>query len=407
MIDYFYPLALSRWEQEEKDIACQVIQSGKTTMGSYVKNFETEFSSYLSCTNTLMVNSGSSANLLMAMTLKLYLDINNDRRKTILIPAVGWSTSYAPFIQLGFRVKLIDVSILTYNLDVDTVRNSLDNDVVAVLAINILGNPAPLQDLYELSELLNFILLEDNCESLGAEISHGSSVKKAGTFGAMSTHSFFFSHHINTMEGGCLCTSQDDFALLAKIIRNHGWIRDLEESDFLQTLSPVQQYVKKAISRFEELGNYEFMKSFYFILPGFNLRPTEIQGAIGSLQLKKLPRFIEMRRTNASFMKSLIKNIQLIDLQQEYGSSSYFGFGFIVNDGIRDGLVEFLNSNGVQVRPIVSGNIASHPISSYMDTNNEIVNAEILHNNGFFVGNHHVDFNKQINRFASLVSSYG
>ena len=163
-----------------------------------------------------MVNSGSSANLLMAMALKIYLQINNDSRNTIVAPAVGWSTSYAPFIQLGFNVKLIDVDLCTYNLDPLHLQSFLGDDVVAVLVINILGNPAPLNKLCKLCDDHNIHLLEDNCESLGAKVLENNAYKMAGSFGIMSTHSFFFSHHINTMEGGCVCTSNGDFSLLLK-----------------------------------------------------------------------------------------------------------------------------------------------------------------------------------------------
>ena len=153
----------------------------------------------------------------MAMALKIFLQINNDTRNTIVAPAVGWSTSYAPFIQLGFNVKLIDICLDTYNLDPLHLKSFLDSDVVAVLAINILGNPAPLNKISSLCDAHNIYLLEDNCESLGAKVLQNSVEKMAGSFGVMSTHSFFFSHHINTMEGGCVCTSNRDFSLLLKI----------------------------------------------------------------------------------------------------------------------------------------------------------------------------------------------
>ena len=407
MMEYFYPLALSSWDQEEIDVSCEVIRSTRTTMGVRVSQFQNEFSQYIGSRKTYMVNSGSSANLLMAMALKVYLELHHDCRRTILIPAVGWSTSYAPFIQLGFNVKLVDVSLSTYNIDLDEIICQFNDQVVAVLAINILGNPCFLEDLSNYCDQKNIFLLEDNCESLGAEIVGSNGCRKAGNFGIMASHSFFFSHHINTMEGGCVCTSDDTFALLLKILRNHGWVRDLDEDDLSIVASPVLDFVKQSLRNLADNENVNFMRSFYFLLPGFNLRPTEIQGALGSLQLKKLPLFIEKRRENARLMRDLAKNISFLRMQNEVGRSSFFGFGFIVdlaND--RDRLSAYLDKNGVQVRPIVSGNIAKHPLALQMNKDSALSNASTIHESGFFVGNHHVDFSSKLLKFADLLQTF-
>lgn len=407
MKEYFYPLALSSWDQEEIDIACEVIRSTRTTMGVHVDQFQKEFSQYIGSSRTFMVNSGSSANLLMAMALKVYLELHEDCRRTILIPAVGWSTSYAPFIQLGFNVKLVDVSLSTYNISFDEMAHNVDDHVVAVLAINILGNPCYLKHLSDYCSQKNIFLLEDNCESLGAEIANHTGFRKAGSFGLMASHSFFFSHHINTMEGGCVCTSDDTFALLLKILRNHGWVRDLDEYDLSIEASPVLDFVEKSLNDLADNENADFMKSFYFLLPGFNLRPTEIQGALGSLQLKKLPLFVEKRRENACILRELVRDVGFLSMQDEVDRSSYFGFGFIVDISVsRDRFTSYLDDNGVQVRPIVSGNIAKHPLASQMNKDSLLPNASTIHNCGFFVGNHHVDFSRNLDRLADLVLKF-
>ena len=136
-----YPLAISSWGEEEVVSACEVLQAGHTTMGRRVREFEEQFSNYLGVKHTYMVNSGSSANLLMAMALKIYLEFYKDSRKTLIIPAVGWSTSYAPFIQLGFNVKIVDVSSATFNINVEELEAIISDDVVAILAINIFVIP--------------------------------------------------------------------------------------------------------------------------------------------------------------------------------------------------------------------------------------------------------------------------
>ena len=412
MKNYFYPLALSSWDDEEIDIACDVIKSQRTTMGRFVSLFQKNFSEYLGCSFSYMVNSGSSANLLMASALKLYLDLYGDTRKTVLIPAVGWSTSYAPFIQLGFKVRILDVSLSTFNLEPNALDNVIDDDVVALLAINILGNPAPLAGLKQFCDKFDVFLLEDNCESLGAEIDcENNTSKKAGTFGIMSTHSFFFSHHINTMEGGCVSTSSKEFSLLLKVIRNHGWAREIKDDDFFTTdsgSSPVFHWFSSRMKGLErDQADFEFMKSFYFLVPGFNLRPTEVQGALGVLQLKKLPGFVSQRRKNASLMRSVVADIDCLKMQSEFGRSSYFGFGFILDSSRqRDDVTAYLDSKGVQVRPIVSGSIARHPIASFMGSTTKLTSADAIHARGFFVGNHHIDFSNQIQTLGGLLRDY-
>ena len=409
MKQYFYPLALSSWSDEETNVACDVIKSQQTTMGRHVSTFERNFSDYLGCHSSYMVNSGSSANLLMASALKLYLDIYGDSRNTVLIPAVGWSTSYAPFIQLGFNVRVIDVSVATFNLEIDGFINSVDDDVVAILAVNILGNPAPLFGLKRACQELGIFLLEDNCESLGAEIQENSINQKAGSFGIMSTHSFFFSHHINTMEGGCVSTSSHEFSLLLKVLRNHGWAREINDDEFASLGdSPVFNWFSSQINELKgNRADFEFMRSFYFLVPGFNLRPTEVQGALGVLQLQKLPDFVSQRRKNASLIRDLVSCFDFLEMQSEFGRSSYFGFGFILDSfDMRSKIVSYLDSNGVQVRPIVSGSIAMHPLASFMDSSANLSAADVIHRKGFFVGNHHIDYENNIVRLVELISNF-
>ena len=404
MKNSIYPLAMPSWDQEEVDAACAVIRSMSTTMGKYVYTFEKQFSEYIGCSRSFMVNSGSSANLLMASALKIYLDLNHDSRRTILIPAVGWSTSYAPFIQLGFNVRLVDISIETFNICHQTIANEdWGDDLVGILAINVLGNPCDLERLSSFCLQKSIFLLEDNCESLGAEVKSSNGYKRAGSYGIMASHSFFFSHHMNTMEGGCVCTSSDEFALILKIIRNHGWIRDLTDQDLDCARTPVTIFISDALALARENSSYELLKDFYFILPGYNLRPTEIQGALGSIQLRKLPGFIEQRRKNALLMRNLTSSSDLISLQKEFGRSSYFGFGFIAKHASRrDEICRHLLNSGIQTRPIVSGNIALHPLSIYMEKD-YFPNASTLHDAGFFIGNHHVSFSKEISLFSTTL----
>ncbi len=392
-----YPLAISSWDNKEVEQACEIIKSGNTTMGKKVKEFEQLLSNYIGVDYSLMVNSGSSANLLMASVLKTFLELNNDSRNEIVIPAVGWSTSYSPFIQMGFKVRVCDIDINTFNLSLDSMKKCISNETAAVLAINILGNSCNLEEIYNHCQKLNIYLLEDNCESLGSITKMNN---KAGSIGLMSSHSFFYSHHLNTMEGGSLSTSNKDIFLLALLQRNHGWVREVEKViDTMKCDSEVSKYIKSLCSF--KTDNELFQKDFYFIMPGFNLRPTEVQGGIGIIQINKLKDFINIRRGNLEYLEQrLAKENYPIKLQQETGRSSSFGFGFIIKENLnRNQIINQLRDKGIQTRPIVSGSIQYHPLAKKLNCDLELSNASALHERGFFIGNHHINIIPMIDLF--------
>ncbi|EOA3284226.1 DegT/DnrJ/EryC1/StrS family aminotransferase, partial [Escherichia coli] len=220
----------------------------------------------------------------------------------------------------------------------------------------------------------DIILLEDNCESMGATFNN----KCAGTFGLMGTFSSFYSHHIATMEGGCIVTDDEEIYHILLCIRAHGWTRNLPKKNKVTGV--------KSDDQFEE--------SFKFVLPGYNVRPLEMSGAIGIEQLKKLPGFISVRRKNAEYFLEKFKDHPYLDVQQETGESSWFGFSFIIKKDsgvIRKQLVENLNSAGIECRPIVTGNFLKNTdVLKYFDytVHNNVDNAEYLDKNGLFVGNH-------------------
>lgn len=388
-----YPLTYSTWTDDEILAACEIIKSKNTTMAGNVAKFEHTFSEHIQVSYSLMVNSGSSANLLMASVLREYLSINQDSRNTIIIPAVGWSTSYSPFIQLGFKIVICDIDQYTFNINTSQLVDLITDDTCAVMAINILGNPSDFQELQEICADSNVILLEDNCESLGAKYNGNY----CGSFGAMSSHSFFYSHHINTMEGGMLSTSNIDMFLLALCIRNHGWIRDLEKyMHLLERSTPVAKHLYSLYS--ESQTSYD--NKFFFVLPGYNLRPTEVQGALGLLQLTKLSSYIHQRKTNFEYFTSklLSKNYPMY-LQRHHLDSSHFGIGLVFDStNLRNLIASYLTIAGIQSRPIVSGNIMTSPLARYFGQHkkNSYNNADIIHNQGLYIGNSHLDLKKSI-----------
>ena len=198
-----YPLASTTWDDLEIKAATRLLESNKLTMGAEVKTFEEDFARYSGTKFAVMFNSGSSANLGMLTALRYQKNSTLRDGDEVIVPAVSWSTTYYPINQAGLVIKFVDVNLETLNLDVDLVEQAITEKTKVILAVNLLGNPAELVRLKKLAEKHNLILIEDNCESLGAEIEG----EKAGTFGLAGSYSFFFSHHICTMEGGMVTTN--------------------------------------------------------------------------------------------------------------------------------------------------------------------------------------------------------
>ena len=382
-----YKLASDTWDHREVNAINKVIESGKYTMGSCVEKFENEFAKYHGAKYGVMTNSGSSANLLMLATI-LY----NNRfpsQGNIIVPAVSWSTTYFPVSQMGFKLKFVDVDLTTYNLDHTQVEDAIDDETIGIFSVNLLGNPSHLKELSDIAIKNNIFLIEDNCESLGASIGG----KLAGTFGIMGTSSFFYSHHIQTMEGGMVLTDSTDLSHYLKSLRAHGWIRDLPEKNNLYKKS-----------------NFAFDDSFKFVLPGFCVRPLEMSGAIGSVQLEKWPEMLALRKENAIYLKKQINEIKFLNIQTEHESSSWFGFGFIINSEAisRNQFIKFLERNNIETRPIVAGNFTKNPVIELLDhdIHMNLSNSDIINDQGFFIGNDSIDLKDKIDYFIDICKSY-
>ena len=273
-----YELATSSWDAAELSAIQRVMESGIYTMGRCVREFEEAFAEYLGSKHCVMVNSGSSANLLMVAALFYRKDRPLKRGDEVIVPAVSWSTTYYPLYQYGLHIKFVDVNRETLNIDLDALKAAITPRTRLIFAVNLLGNANDYDAISSMIAGRDIILIEDNCESLGGEWRG----RKLGTFGLAGSFSMFFSHHISTMEGGMISTNDDEIFHILLSMRSHGWTRHL----------PMDNRVcKKSSNPFEE--------SFRFVLPGYNLRPSEIAGAVGLQQLKKLSGFISARRRNA------------------------------------------------------------------------------------------------------------
>ena len=378
-----YPLACDTWDNKELEAIQSVIKSGRYTMGPKVKQFEKEFAKFFRCTDAVMVNSGSSANLLMIALLKL----KYKKGGNIIVPAVSWSTTFFPLQQYGFKLNFVDVDKETLNIDPNKVREAINEDTCAIFAVNLLGNSCDYYSLYHIAREHNLILLEDNCESLGAKTYN---YEYCGTFGTMGSFSFFFSHHLQTMEGGMIACRDKDDADYLRSLRAHGWCRDLPDDN---------KIYKKTGDKFKD--------SFTFVTPGYSVRPLEMSGAIGSVQLKKEFEMRTQRIKNAKYFQERFKNNQDVLLQKEIGTSSWFGFSLVLQnnlEGKRDEVVKKLIENGVECRPIVAGNFMKNPVIDYLEYyNNSCPNADYIHNNGLFIGNDIRDLTLNIDMVYSII----
>lgn len=388
-----YKLASSTWDTKEIDAINRVIQSDMYSMGKEVKNYEQEFAEYIGSKYAVMASSGSTANLLMIASLFFSKNKyhNLKRGDEVIVPAVSWSTTYFPLQQYGLKVKFVDICKKTLNIDLDQLKSAITDKTKVILSVNLLGNPNDFNEINKLIKEKNILLLEDNCESLGAKLNN----KFTGTFGLMGTFSSFFSHHISTMEGGLIVTDDEEIYHILLSLRAHGWTRNL----------PKVNYVTGTKS------DNEFEESFKFVLPGYNVRPLEMSGAIGREQIKKLDNFIQIRRKNAEKFISFFANHPFIQIQKEIGESSWFGFSLVLKEKApfkRNDLVNLMKKNKIECRPIVTGNFVKNKdvlkYFNYEIHGDKLLNADYIDSNGLFVGNHQIDISRELEHLFNTIN---
>lgn len=384
-----FPLATSAWDQDELDAIGEIIASGRYTMGPKVAAFERGFADLFKVNHAVMVNSGSSANLLAVACAVLNPDIDLNPGDEVIVPAVSWATTYYPLQQYGLKLAFVDIDIDTLNLDIDQIEAAIGPRTKAIFAVNLLGNPNDFNRMQAIADAHGLTILEDNCESLGADFNG----QLTGTFGLMGTFSSFFSHHIATMEGGLVLTNDGCLHQMLVSMRAHGWTRELPDDNAI--------YAKTG-EPFDDL--------FRFVLPGYNVRPLEMSGAIGIQQLKKVPEILAARRRNATLFLDAMRTVEGVRVQRELGRSSWFGFSLILEGplaGRRREIVNKFAEVGIECRPIVAGNFTRNPVMRYLDSSvpEELPNADCVHYNGLFVGNHHYLLDRQIELLTDTLRS--
>lgn len=365
-----FPLVERTYDHEEINAMIEVLLSDKLTMGKNVENFEKEFANYVGSKYAIMVNSGSSANLLAMAVLSNFKYKNGLKRgDKVIIPTICWSTSVWPVVQMGLIPVFVDININTLNADIEKVEELLKNDheIRGMVVVHILGNTTNMKKLLDLKQKHNLIFLEDTCESLGSKYND----KFLGTFGECGTYSFYFSHHITTIEGGMVVTDSFEIYELLKCLRAHGWSRGITG-----------------------YSNSSLDNRFCFINVGYNLRPMETQAAMGLVQLKRLETLNNNRISNYEKIIQKIKNSSQDILtgftKQENSNPAWFALPFIINkkyDKLK--YLNYLELNNISTRPVVTGNFARQPVFKDLNLNinpEDFGNAEIVHKQGFFIG---------------------
>lgn len=381
---YWYPLAQPSYGPKEVLGALDSMVNYKTSMWEKTRIFEKEFGERFGG-EAVMVNSGSSADLLISFGMLTESGGRWKRGDEVLAPAVTWPTQIWALIMAGYSVRLVDVDPKTMNIDIDDLRKKVSSRTVGISVVHLLGNPCNMTEILAISEEFGLDIIEDACESLGSR--HKGHM--VGTFGVASSFSFFFSHHLMTMEGGMILCADSEFANRMRLLRAHGWDR----------------YLPQVSSRAGSLsGKYQF-ESW-----GFNVRPTELQAAFGIEQLGQWELMESLRQSNVShFLDGIASFNGQIDTMVVDSSDycNWFALPLIVNPSVgiaRDEVAEALEQNGVETRPIVAGNLARQPAAQKFGLSNQnLLGAEYLHQHGLYVGLHPVEDQTRIEKVIGIL----
>lgn len=374
MPKYFYPLVENPYRKKDVDNAIQVLKSKNITAGPKVIAFENKFKNKIKVNNSLLVNSGSSANLLALQCL-----INPYRKKRlkqgdeVILPALCWSTSLWPIVQSGLKPIFADVDKETLNINLDDLKKKISSKTKAIMVVHVLGNCTNMDELIKIKKKNNLTLIEDTCESLGTKYRN----KYLGSFGEFSSFSFYSSHQISSGEGGMICCKNSEDYQIIKSLRSHGWSRGLKNEN------KIARKHKNLDSR------------FIFYNSGFNLRSTDINASIALTQFQDLDKFIKIRNNNRKkIIKAISKNIKIksninIIIENENVKPSWFGIPILLKNKInKKKFIKKIEKKGVETRPIISGNFLNQPsvIKYKLNQKNRMKNAEYINENGFFVG---------------------
>lgn len=390
------PLNTNTMGPEEIAAAKAVLDSGYVTMGSNCQAFERAFADYLGVKNAIMVNSGSSANLLATFALANPICSSGPTRiepgSEVIVPALTWSTTVWPFVHAGAIPVFVDCDPITLQMQPEAIEAAITSKTRAIAIVHVLGGAVDVTAVRKIADKHKIWLFEDTCESLGVLWDN----RQVGTFGHVGTYSFYFAHHITTIEGGMVVTDDNDLADLMRAMRAHGWVRHMRNGD---------QYAEK---------HPEIDKRFLFITTGFNLRPTEINGAIGVIQLGKLDGFNAERRRIAKLLDKGLSKLQASGHVQpmvfdEQCRPAPFGYPVLCETTeIRDRFQSFLEASGIETRPVICGNLARQPALSHVAHRiaGPLAGADRVMDSGLYWGTHPMMTETEVSYIVDKVEQF-
>ena len=381
---YKYQLLENGFSDQDISIGKKVLNSKRITMASYTRNFELAFAKKLGAKYALMVNSGSSANLLATFAAGNPLKKNCLKRgDEVLIPALCWSTSIWPLVQFGLKPVFVDIDIETLNINLTDLEKKITKKTRAIMLINVLGISSDLFKIRKIADKKKIIIIEDNCESLGSTLKK----KYLGTFGDYGSFSFYYSHQITSGEGGMVtCNKKEDYDILFAL-RSHGWLGGTRF--YKRNLKSYNTYASQ---------NPKLDPRYIFINSGFNLRPTDIQAAIGRNQFKRLDFFKKNRTMNKKKIIDSLKKDKRWKEQfkfVEYSKRiepSYMVLPILLNKKFfnkKKQFIELIEKKGLETRPIISGSFVNQPSAKLYNLNpnkEKFIGAQIVQDLGFVIG---------------------
>ncbi|MGH6808053.1 MAG: DegT/DnrJ/EryC1/StrS family aminotransferase [Ensifer adhaerens] len=364
--------ALSEW----------ILAGNRLTKAGQTLAFEEEFATWMNCRHAIYVNSGSSANLLMIAALK---EAGRLRSNKAIAAGVSWVTTVSPLLQLGFDVRLCDCDPKSLGIDLNHLEDLCRKDPPALLIlVHVLGHAGDMDAIRDICQRYDVILLEDSCEALGSTYKD----RKLGTIGTAGSFSFYYGHHISTIEGGMVVTDDDELHQLMLSLRSHGWSRDLAP-ELRQSLA-------------EENGVDEFKNLYTFYHAGYNLRSTDLQAFLGRSQLKKLDQIVERRRINFDLYRKALPDFFAQSGDTEVLSS--FAYGTFIENRLET--YKHISALDIECRPLICGNIGRHPFWLRDHPRLALPNADKVHDYGIYLPNHHnlneADIERVAHAFVSV-----
>lgn len=387
---YWYPLSMATYDVEEVLAAVDSLCSFRTTMWDKTAAFESSFADLQGGGEAIMVNSGSSADLLIAFALVNPAVGLLEPGDEVLVPAVTWPTQLWSSMMAGLKVRFVDIDTATLNVDLADLEAKITDRTRGISLVHLMGNPNDMDAVRRICDDHDLVLFEDCCESLGARWG-GQAV---GSFGVAGAFSFFFSHHITTMEGGMVTTGDEELADVFRLLRAHGWARNAKRppTDVPAGVDP----------------------RYTFLNWGFNVRPSELQAGFGQVQLERLPGFHKLRLANAerfaTAMRPFADVLRLMEVLPG-GECSWFALPMLVAEDApftRDALVAHLEAEGVETRPVVAGNLTRHPVAAMFPEfqAQDLPGADAVHDRGFYLGLHPIPSEENLDRLAALIGSF-